>query len=93
MDTVRPVGAREPVEIFELLAPIDQNKPLDYMGSYLKMIELYRAGQFDAAKEMVENLAAAHPEDGVLAVYRGRLSALSAAPPEQLDGVYECNSK
>lgn len=93
VDIVRPVGAREPVEIFELLAPMGHDKPLDYMGPYLKMVELYRAGEFDAAREMVDNLAAEHPEDGVLAVYRERLPGLCAAPPRQWDGVYECQSK
>ena len=92
VDIVRPMGVREPVEIFELLAPIAQDKPLDYMGPYLRMVEHYRAGEFDAAREMVDNLAAEHPEDGVLSVYRERLSQ-GASPPEGWDGVYISNSK
>ncbi len=93
VDIVRPVGAREAVEIFELLAPMSQDKPLVHMGAYLKMMELYRAGMFDEAREMVDNLAAEHPEDGVLAEYRARLSGLCAAPPDDWDGVYACHTK
>ncbi|MDY7000847.1 MAG: adenylate/guanylate cyclase domain-containing protein, partial [Thermodesulfobacteriota bacterium] len=93
LDVVVPAGADKPVEIFELLAPISEPKPLDYMGDYLKMIEAYREGAFERALETAESLAARHPEDNVLSVYRERLLELGENPPQDWNGVHICTGK
>jgi adenylate cyclase len=93
VDLVRVMGREEPVEIFELLGPIDAPQPLDYVAEYLELVADYRAGKFAEAKASAARLAAAHPEDHVLGVYAARLAELSENPPADWDGVLHLHTK
>jgi adenylate cyclase len=93
IDLVRVKGKTDAVEIFELQAEITESQPLEYMPEYLEMVEAYRQGRFFEALDMAEGLATEHPEDKVCAVYRDRLQALAADPPDGWDGVYTFTSK
>jgi adenylate cyclase len=93
LDLVRVKGRESPVEIFELLGPIEEPQPLEYMAEYLELVADYRAGRFGQARAGAERLAAAHPEDKVLGVYAERLRQLEASPPESWDGVYTFTTK
>lgn len=93
LDLVRVKGREEPVEIFELLGPIDAPQPLDYVAEYLELVADYRAGKFAEARAGATRLAAAHPGDHVLGVYASRLTELSENPPADWDGVYTFTTK
>lgn len=93
LDLVRVKGKSEAVEIFELLAPIQEPQPLDFMADYLEMVEDYRSGRFVQGLEKARVLAGNQPEDKPTALYLERLEILAADPPEQWEGVWTFTKK
>ena len=91
VDLVVPKGAREPLEVFELLGLAGASDPADAalvadpalvasLPAWQEMILCYRSGRFGAAQDALRR--AARPEDDPLAaVYGERLAGLLADPP------------
>jgi adenylate cyclase len=91
VDLVVPKGAREPLEIHELLGLTSARDAADQpliadaalvasLPAWQEMILAYRAGQFDAAEDALRR-AARPPGDRLAAVYAERLRRLRAEPP------------
>lgn len=91
VDLVVPKGAREPIEIHELVGLSTAHDPADAplladpaivagLPAWKDMILAYRAGQFAAAEAALRR--AARPEgDPLAATYAERLARLRAEPP------------
>lgn len=82
-------GRPEPFEIFELLGPIELEKPMKYLGKYLEMYEAYQNGEFQTALDLVLALVKEHPDDKVLNIYEKRCASLAVNPPVQWRGVFD----
>ncbi len=93
LDFVRVKGKNDAVEIFELLASIQEPQPLDYLADYLEMVDDYRSGRFAEGLEKARVLAAANPEDKTVGLYLDRLQTLAVHPPAQWDGVWTFTAK
>jgi len=94
LDTIRVVGQKTPVDIFELLG-YRESVPVEaarLASSYAEALAAYREGSFDRALGMFEALAAGgDPVSGAMA---GRCADLSARGRiDGWDGVYDMTSK
>lgn len=81
VDLVVPKGAREPIEIFELIGGASDPESDTHAATlplWRAMVEAYRAGSFDTAASLLPR--AAPPDDPLARAYRSRLDALRAAP-------------
>ena len=95
LDWVRIKGKDRTARIFELCgaagkAPLTEADLI----AWDRMLAAYRGRDFTGADAILADLAARHPDDGPIAVFRARLADLTAAPPDDgWDGVYEQRSK
>jgi adenylate cyclase len=91
VDLVLPKGARQPIEIFELLGLAEPSVPADAalsvppalrggLAAWGQAVAEYRLGRFAAALASLDSLEGAG-QDPLHAAYRARLEALLASPP------------
>jgi adenylate cyclase len=96
IDTVRVIGRRQPVRIFELLARAGELAPqrVQARAHYTEGLAAYRARDWDAAQRGFAAALACDPADAPARVFLARLNHLRAAPPPAgWDGVFELAAK
>jgi adenylate cyclase len=97
LDRIRVVGRENSVQVFELLARIDepgQDELHELVQSFEKVLEAYEARGWAEASDFAQQHLKRFPEDKVAAIYLERCSVFSATPPaSDWDGVYALKSK
>ena len=96
IDTIRVVGQKKPVRIYEVLARKNGLSPEQDLANtnFQKAITLYRSRQFEEAKAVFEKTLSAAPEDGPAKALIERCKEyISNPPPEEWDGVHQMQSK
>jgi len=82
------VGRREPITVFEPLAPGDEHEAL--LERFAAALALYYRGEVAQAREGFQDLAA---DDAVSARYAARCREMLAKPPLAWDGVWRMDAK
>jgi adenylate cyclase len=96
LDTIRVIGKKEPITVYEL---IETKGNLDDLTSnlvrrYNSALELYKNRKFGEAKAEFESIVQDDPEDGPSKTYISRCEAYLKEPPEDdWDGVYNLTAK
>ena len=95
VDRIRVKGKKQPVVIYELLAPISQrNAYALLLAQYNAALDVYRAQNWNDAAGKFGEILAAYPEDGPTQVLLQRCLEFVEAPPDPAwDGVYIMKSK
>ncbi|MBF0630571.1 MAG: adenylate/guanylate cyclase domain-containing protein [Magnetococcales bacterium] len=96
LDTVRVIGKKEPVIIYQLLGKKGEvtGKMADLLNHYTAGLEQYRARNYKDAIGHFENALAVIPGDGPSKTYLERCTEyLSNPPPADWDGVFVFTSK
>jgi adenylate cyclase len=95
LDSVRVLGKREPVRIFELRRrgpPLTEELPL--LDGYAEALVFYRAGRFAEARLQFESLLQRFAGDGPSALMRARCDRMLSVPQEKgWDGVFSMEHK
>ena len=95
VDRIRVKGKKQPVVIYELVAPIserDAYAPL--LTQYNAALDVYRSHNWREATEKFGELLAVYPDDGPTQVLLQRcIEFLEEAPEPEWDGVYVMKSK
>jgi adenylate cyclase len=95
VDRIRVKGKKQPVVIYELLAPIserDAHAPL--LAQYNAALDVYRSQKWQEATGKFGELLAVYPDDGPTQVLLQRcLEFMEEAPDPEWDGVYVMKSK
>ena len=95
VDRIRVKGKKQPVLIYELLAPMSERK--DYAGllaQFNEALELYRSQNWPEAAAKFGELLVTYPDDGPTQVLLQRcLEFMEEAPEPDWDGVYVMKSK
>ncbi len=96
IDRVRVVGRREPVDVFEVLAPSNAAvaAATQRCQAYAAALRLYEARDWSAARTAFEAIAAATPDDGPERVMAQRCAKFDAAAPDpNWDGAWNVDTK
>jgi adenylate cyclase len=97
LDRIRVVGRENPVQVYELLAGIDepgQDDLHELVQSFGKVLEAYEAREWREASDFAQQHLKRFPGDKVAAIYQERCSEFSVNPPaSDWDGVYALKSK
>jgi adenylate cyclase len=96
LDLVAVKGRAEPVRVYELLGRAGSIPPerRALLARYDHGVALYHERHWAEATALFEELAAAAPEDGPVALYRRRSHELLAEPPgSDWDGVWIARTK
>jgi adenylate cyclase len=95
VDRIRVKGKKQPVVIYELLAPMAERK--DYAGLLIQFneaLEVYRSQNWREAAAKFGELLVTYPDDGPTQVLLQRcLEFVEEAPKTDWDGVYVMKSK
>ncbi|MGA8539715.1 MAG: adenylate/guanylate cyclase domain-containing protein [Terriglobales bacterium] len=95
VDRIRVKGKKQPVVIYELLAPIserDAYAPL--LAQYNAALDVYRSQNWQEATGKFGELLAVYPDDGPTQVLLQRcIEFMEEAPDPEWDGVYVMKSK
>ena len=92
LDRVRVKGKRTGVEVYQPICPIEQadESLLRELDSHHRALDLYWRKEWDAAREIFDQLHAQHPSMEVYKLYLQRIAVVKdRAFPEDWDGVYE----
>ncbi len=82
IDQIRVIGKSEPVRVFEPVALREHATPDEALiEQYERALKQYRAAQFTAAADTLEQLLKTHPEDGPTQWLHSRCQGLAANPP------------
>ena len=95
VDRIRVKGKKQPVVIYELLAPISQRDAYAaLLTQYNAALDVYRTHKWIEATEKFGELLAVYPDDGPTQVLLQRcIEFLEDAPEPEWDGVYVMKSK
>lgn len=97
LDRIRVVGRENPVQVYELLAGIDeplQDELHELVQSFDKVLEAYEAREWAEASDFAQQHLKRFPDDKVAAIYLERCSQFSVTPPaSDWDGVFALKSK
>ncbi len=95
LDLIRVKGKTKPVAIYELLAPAaEKSKWQPLLEVSQQGLKEYRAGNFDKALEIFEDILSAYPNDGPSKLFVRRSKMFTAAPPAGVwDGVFTATTK
>ncbi|MEE8348853.1 MAG: adenylate/guanylate cyclase domain-containing protein [Acidobacteriota bacterium] len=97
LDRIRVIGRKAPVQVYELLARMDepdQDEAHQMVESFSHVVRAYEAREWDEAVDLVRQHLERFPDDKVASVYLNRCSEFSAdPPPADWDGVYVLKSK
>jgi adenylate cyclase len=95
LDRVRVVGKDRAARIFQLVGkPGQTTLATEDLVMWERMLNFYRARDFDSAETELRALAGRHPNDGPTRVFLERVRDLAASPPgANWDGVYDQRSK
>ncbi len=90
IDTVRMGREGQPIRLFELLAPLAKGEGFEWARDYELAYTAWRERKFSEALELFKVLAAARPDDEVIARYVKRCTVYLDRPPvEAWDGIYD----
>jgi adenylate cyclase len=97
LDRIRVVGRENPVQVYELLAGIDepvQDELHELVQSFDNVLAAYEAREWAEASDFVQQHLKRFPNDKVATIYLERCSQFSVtAPPPDWDGVFALKSK
>ncbi|MBF0126210.1 MAG: adenylate/guanylate cyclase domain-containing protein [Magnetococcales bacterium] len=96
LDTIRVVGKKEPVPIYQLMGHKGSLSPQqeEMRGHYLAGLELYRKRDYPAAIDRFAAALQVIPDDGPSRTYLERCQEYVAnPPPADWDGVFQLTSK
>ncbi len=96
LDRVRVKGKAQSIAIYEVLGEKSQLTPaiLEELNYFNQALEQYFAKDWDAALAIMDQLASAHPQDQLYALYVERLRNFKHHPPAaNWDGTYIHTSK
>jgi adenylate cyclase len=96
LDLVAVKGRAEPVQVWELVGRAGDVPPerREVLARYEHGVALYRSRRWREATALFEELAAAAPDDGPVALYRRRARDLLEEPPaSDWDGVWIARTK
>ena len=95
VDKIRVKGKKQPVTIYELLAPLSQRGKYEaLLTAYNTALACYRTRNWRAAAEKFGPILATHPYDGPTQVLLQRcLEFMEEPPAADWDGVHEMKSK
>jgi adenylate cyclase len=96
LDLVAVKGRAAPVQVYELVARAGDLSPerCALLARYEHGVALYRDRRWAEAATLFDELAAAAPDDGPVALYRRRARELLAEPPAgDWDGVWVARTK
>ena len=95
LDLIRVKGKRKPVAIYELMAPISEHARYDdLLRDFEEGIVEYKAGNWDDACRVFEQLAEKYPSDGPTQLFLERCRAFAEEAPEGVwDGVFTMTHK
>ncbi len=94
LDLVRVKGKLQPVAIYELLAPIgERQKYQPLLTVFGQGLAAYRAGRFEEALEIFEDILSAYPDDGPAKLFAARSRMYVESPPPAWDGVFVATTK
>jgi adenylate cyclase len=90
IDTVRMGREGQPIRLFELLAPLAKDEGFEWATDYEVAYLAWKERRFVEALALFTTLAAARPDDLVIALYVKRSAAFSVSGPDEAwDGIYE----
>ncbi|OFW34560.1 MAG: hypothetical protein A3J28_09465 [Acidobacteria bacterium RIFCSPLOWO2_12_FULL_60_22] len=95
LDLIRVKGKQKPVAIYELLAPAsEQSRFQELLTEFQQGLAAYKAGNWNAAYEIFQTIAAKHPSDGPTKLFLARCQDfMQKAPAGKWDGVYTMTHK
>ncbi|MDA2932998.1 adenylate/guanylate cyclase domain-containing protein [Acidobacteria bacterium AH-259-D05] len=97
IDRIRVIGKEQPVQVYEVLAGINEPVPdelHEMVQSFEKIVEAYEARDWIEASNRTQQHLERFPEDKVASVYLERCLEFSTTPPPaDWDGVYALKSK
>nr|CRH07726.1 Putative adenylate/guanylate cyclase. highly conserved in MTB [Candidatus Magnetococcus massalia] len=96
LDTLRVVGKKEPITVYELVNRKNQTEgqEADLIAAYYKALDLYKGRDFKAAMEAFHKALAIVENDGPSRTYADRCQMyLENPPPADWDGVFNLTSK
>jgi class 3 adenylate cyclase len=96
IDTVRVIGRRQPVRLFQLLARVGDLAPERARARerFAAGLAAYRARDWDGAERGFAAAVECDPEDGAARVFLARVARLRAAPPPaDWDAVFALDTK
>ena len=96
LDLVAVKGRAEPLQVYELLGRAGTIPPerREVLARYDLGVALYRSRRWAEAATLLEDLAAAAPDDGPIALYRRRARELLDEPPApDWNGVWVAKEK
>ncbi|MFT7246315.1 MAG: adenylate cyclase, partial [Candidatus Azotimanducaceae bacterium] len=96
LDTIRVVGKKDPVKVYNLLERKGETKGLmaDLVSQYEKGIQLYKDREYEAAKGAFKLALSIDDTDGPSRTYVARCDEYSKNPPkDSWDGVFTLDSK
>jgi adenylate cyclase len=92
LDTVRVIGRRQAVRIYELIAKAGTALDPEHekaLSVYAQALEAYRNGAWADALVLFREARAVRPDDGPARALAGRCLEYEATPPEAWDGVFD----
>ncbi|MBF0308921.1 MAG: adenylate/guanylate cyclase domain-containing protein [Magnetococcales bacterium] len=96
LDTIRVVGKKEPVTVYQLLDRKGEltGERLELITGYRQAVGLYKERRFQEAMERMDQLLTRFGEDGPTRTYLNRCrDYVQNPPPEEWDGVFQLTSK
>ncbi|MCI5143966.1 MAG: adenylate/guanylate cyclase domain-containing protein [Candidatus Electrothrix sp. AR3] len=95
IDTVRVLGKREPVALYQLLGKRCATKKIcwEQPSEMQKALFLYREGNFQTAALLFYDLRSKYPNDPLYAVYEKRCRHMAEKPPVHWDGITDLRVK
>ncbi|NGZ06367.1 MAG: adenylate/guanylate cyclase domain-containing protein [Magnetococcales bacterium] len=94
LDMVRVKGKNQPVKIYQLITCGTASGEFSWLEShYARAVTAYRAGDWEHAAGILEQILQRAPEDGPTRLLHTRCNRLLAHPPETWDGVWTMTAK
>src|SRR5208283_4955009 len=95
VDRIRVKGKKQPVVIYELMAPISDRQGYSVLLTHFNAaLDVYRRQNWREAAGMFGDLLAMYPDDGPTQVLLQRcIEFMEEAPAPDWDGVYVMKSK
>jgi adenylate cyclase len=95
LDRIRVKGKKQPVKIYELLAPVSESvQYAEFVSAFDAAMSLYREQRWREAAGHFAELLARYPEDGPTQIFLQRATEfLEEAPAVGWDGVYVMKTK
>ena len=94
LDLIRVKGKLKPVAIYELMGPVtERQKCQPLLTVFADGLAAYRAGKFEEALQVFQEILSAYPNDGPAKLFAKRSGIYVEEPPPAWDGVFVATSK